>query len=329
MRVLLTGSSGWLGRFLAPELRRNGHHVIGLDVAPGAETNVIASVANRGDVEQVFADQGIEAVVHAGALHKPDIVRFPAKCFVDVNVSGTLALLETAVAAGHDRFVFTSTTSVMITQEIRDENPSAAIWLDEEFGPLAPRNIYGVTKLAAEHLCRMHFLTHGLKCVVLRIGRFFPEDDDMITEISGENLKANEFLFRRLTVQDAARAHVAALESAPTLGFGIFVISAPTPFARRDVAELSTDASAVVARIYPNVRDLYRWKRWSLPRTISRVYDASLAKRQMGFVCQTDFAAILAALERDTELPFVHDPAFVSPVAGACAIPAASTSSML
>ena len=114
MRVLLTGSAGWLGRFLAPLLRSACHAVTGLDVAPGADTQVLGSVADRALVDRVFAEHGIEAVIHGGALHKPDIVRYPARAFVDVNVTGTLNLLEAAVAAKHDRFVFTSTTSLMI-----------------------------------------------------------------------------------------------------------------------------------------------------------------------------------------------------------------------
>ena len=192
MQVLLTGSSGWLGRFLAPALCAAGHRVIGLDVEPGADTHVIGSVADKAVVQRLFADHTIDAVVHSGALHKPDIVRVPARHFVDANVTGTLNLLEAAVAAGNDRFVFTSTTSLMISQAIHDEAGSAAIWLNEDSGPLAPRNIYGVTKLAAEGLCRLHFLHHGLNCVVLRTGRFFPEDDDTHRELSGPNQKTND-----------------------------------------------------------------------------------------------------------------------------------------
>src|SRR5215467_8521513 len=234
MRVLLTGSSGWLGRFLAPRLRASGHVAIGLDVAPGADTQVVGSVADKAMVEHTFSDHGIEAVVHAGALHKPDIARYSATAFIEANVTGTLNLLEAAVAAGHDRFIFTSTTSLMISQDIRQETGSAALWLDETLGPLAPRNIYGVTKLAAEGLCRIHFLEYGLNCVVLRTGRFFPEEDDAQRELSGPNLKANEFLNRRLTVEDAADAHVVALDRASTLGFEIFLLSAPTPFVRSE-----------------------------------------------------------------------------------------------
>ena len=111
MRVLLTGSTGWLGRHLAPLAEARGHQVIGLDVVAGPHTQVVGSVADAELVERVFDEHDVEAVIHGGALHKPDIVRYPKSSFVDVNVRGTLHLLEAAVRAGHDRFVFTSTTS--------------------------------------------------------------------------------------------------------------------------------------------------------------------------------------------------------------------------
>src|SRR4051812_16421046 len=120
MRILLTGSSGWLGRYLAPRLREVGHQVTGLDVAAGKDTDLVGTVADRALVDQVFAEHGIEAVIHGGALHKPDIVRYPNQAFVDVNVTGTLNLLEAAIAAGASRFVFTSTTSLMISTAIRE-----------------------------------------------------------------------------------------------------------------------------------------------------------------------------------------------------------------
>ena len=314
MRILLTGSSGWLGRFLAPRLRSAGHVVIGLDVAPGADTRIRGSVADRALVERAFGENGVEAVVHAAALHKPDIARFPARAFIDVNVTGTLNLLAEAAKARNDRFVFTSTTSLMVSQAVRQEAGAAAIWLDEDFGPLAPRNIYGVTKLAAEGLCRLYAREHVLNCVVLRTGRFFPEEDDTLRELSGPNLKANEFLNRRLTVEDAAQAHVAALERAPEIGFGLFLVSAPTPFMRSDAEALKRDAAAVVSRYFPDARDLYAACNWRLPTSIGRVYDATRAETALGLRCKTDFGAVLEALRTRSELPFAHDPGYISPV---------------
>ena len=314
MRVLLTGSSGWLGRYLAPRLRAAGHAVTGLDIVAGAETAVLGTVADRALVERTIGEHGIEAIVHGGALHKPDIARYPAQAFVDTNVTGTLNLFEAATRAGHDRFVFTSTTSLMISQEIRDEAGDAAVWLDEHSGPLAPRNIYGVTKLAAEGLCRIQAKEHGLACVILRTSRFFPEEDDTHRALEGANMKANELLNRRAAVEDMARAHVLALERAPALGFETLVVSAPTPFVRADAPALKRDARAVIARCFPDAAELYARRGWQLPESIARVYDASRAVSALGFRASVDFASVLAALREGRDVPLAHDAGYTSPL---------------
>jgi nucleoside-diphosphate-sugar epimerase len=316
LRVLLTGSSGWLGRFLAPRLRDQGHEVVGLDIAPGADTRILGSVADRRLVDRVFAEHDVEAVVHAGALHKPDIARYSGQAFIDVNVSGTLNLLEAASAAGNDRFVFTSTTSLMVSRAVRAGKAGGArraAWMDEDFGPIEPRNIYGATKLAAEHLCRLRHREAGLAVVILRTGRYFPEEDDTHRHLSGPNIKANEFLNRRLTVEDAAEAHLVAFARATEIGFGLFVVSAPPPFVPDEAEALIDDATAVVARHFPEAAELYARAGWTLPAHIDRVYDPSRAEAQLGFRCRTDFAAVLSALERQEDLPFAHDPDYVSP----------------
>ena len=314
MKVLLTGSSGWLGRFLAPALRHASHEVVGLDVVPAPDTAIVGSVANRALIDRIFAEHCPEAVIHAAALHKPDIVRYPAQAFIDVNVTGTLNLLEAAVAHGASRFVFTSTTSLMISQAIRDGAGDAAAWIDETLAPLEPRNIYGVTKLAAEQLCRLCYQDHGLPVVILRTARFFPEDDDTHRALSGENMKANELLHRRLTVDDAVAAHLAALDRAPALGFDTFILSAPPPFGREDAAALKNDAATLIAERLPGAVALYDKRGWTLPATIDRVYDPSHAEARLGFRCRTDFAAMLDALREGDDLPFAHDPEYTSPI---------------
>lgn len=313
MKILLTGSSGWLGRHLAPLLVARGDEVVGIDIAPGAHTSIIGSVADRVLVDRLFDAHRFDAVVHAGALHKPDIARYPTQAFIDVNVTGTLGLLEGAVRTGVGRFVFTSTTSLMISADIREGKGDVAAWLDETMTSFRPRNIYGATKLAAEQLCRLFHDDHGLPVLVLRTGRFFPEEDDTHRVLSGENMKANELLHRRLTVEDAAAAHVAALGRAADIGFGTYILSAPTPFARADVADLKRKAPEVIGRLYPDAAELYGRAGWTLPATIDRVYDASLAERELGFRCATDFGSVLAALRAGDVVPVAHDADYLSP----------------
>jgi UDP-glucose 4-epimerase len=303
VNILVTGSSGWLGQTLVPRLVRDGHRVVGLDPDAAPTTSIVGSVVDRALVRRIIRDEGIEAILHAAARHKPHIETHDNSEFVAVNVQGTLNLLEEAVAPGSkvDRLVFTSTTSLMISQKIRDGRAGGAreaVWIDETMAPLQPRNIYGVTKLAAEELCRLFNHLHKLPVVVLRTARFFPEEDDMAHAIvqGAENTKANEFLFRRLSVEDAAEAHVAALARAPEIGFDTFIISSMTPFSHRDCAALIDDAPSVVARYFPDYLALYARRGWTMFQSIDRVYDAGKAARQLGFVCNTGFEQILAGL---------------------------------
>jgi nucleoside-diphosphate-sugar epimerase len=303
LNILVTGSSGWLGQTLVPRLRRDGHRAVGLDPEAGATTEIVGSVVDRALVRRIIRAHGIEAIVHAAARHKPHIETHDNSEFVAVNVQGTLNLLEEAVAEGSkvDRFVFTSTTSLMISQTIRDGRAGGAkqaMWIDETLSPLEPRNIYGVTKRAAEELCRLFHHLHRLPILILRTARFFPEEDDMAHAIvqSGENTKANEFLFRRLTVEDTAEAHVVALDRAKALGFDTFIISAMTPFSPADCRELLADAPSVVARYFPDYREKYAKRGWTMFDSIDRVYDAGKAAKKLGFVCKTGFREVLDGL---------------------------------
>ncbi len=142
---------------------------------PGRIRGWSAQLPTDALIDRTMGDHGIEAIIHGGALHKPDIVRYPRQAFVDVNVSGTLNLIEAAVAAGNDRFLFTSTTSLMVRADVREgAGEAGAWWMDEDFGPIEPRNIYGITKLAAEQACRLVHREHGINVAILRTGRFFP-----------------------------------------------------------------------------------------------------------------------------------------------------------
>jgi nucleoside-diphosphate-sugar epimerase len=295
VRVLVTGSSGHLGEALVRTLRERGEDVVGLDVLASPSTDVVASVTDRAAVRSAMA--GADAVLHAATLHKPHVGSHPRQEFVDTNVTGTLVLLEEAVGAGVGAFVATSTTSAF-GRALTPGDGAPAAWITEDVVP-RPRNIYGVTKVAAEALCELIARDHDLPCVVLRTSRFFPEADDSELVRSGyadANAKVNELLYRRIDLEDVVGAHLAALERAAALGFGRYVVSATTPFGPDDLEELHRDAPAVVRRLFPGYAEVYEFLGWRMFPRIDRVYVNDRARAELGWTPRYDFRHVLELL---------------------------------
>jgi nucleoside-diphosphate-sugar epimerase len=243
--------------------------------------------------------KGVETVFHTATLHKPHVVTHSLQQFVDTNITGTLNLLQEAVAAGVQRFVFTSTTSVFGDALVPPPGAPAA-WVTEAVRPV-PKNIYGVTKAAAEDLCQLFNRNYGLACIVLRTSRFFPEPDDhkgMRDAYADENLKANEFLFRRVELEDAVSAHLAAAARAGDIGFGTYIISATTLFSTSDLAALRTDAAAVVERLLPAYAGEYARRGWRMHSDIDRVYVNEKARNELGWQPRYDFKYIVERLQQ-------------------------------
>lgn len=292
MAVLVTGSAGHLGEGLMRVLSGRGEAVRGLDIKSSDFTSDAGSIVDREFVRNCM--QGVSCVLHAATLHKPHVATHDRRAFVDANIIGTLNLLEEAVAAGVKTFVFTSTTSVFGDALVPPEGEPAA-WITEDVTPV-PKNIYGVTKLAAENLCALFHRLHGLSCIVLRTSRFFPEEDDdreKRTAFDAVNTKANELTFRRVDIEDAVSAHLLARQKAREIGFGSYIISATTPFLPEDLAELRRDAPAVLARRVPEAQAFYAGRGWRMFPSVDRVYVNALARRELGWRPVHDLAAAL------------------------------------
>jgi UDP-glucose 4-epimerase len=291
----VTGSAGHLGEALVRVLTAEGHDVVGLDLLASPHTGVVGSIVDRACVRRCVA--GVDGVVHAATLHKPHVGSHHRRDFVDTNITGTLNLLEEAVAAGVGRFVFTSTTSTF-GRALTPAAGAPASWITEDVAPV-PRNVYGATKTAAEDLCELVWRDHGLPCVILRTSRFFPEGDDrdeVRERYPDLNLKVNELLYRRVDIEDAVSAHLLALDRAPEIGFGRYILSATTPFAREDAAELRTDAPAVVRRLFSDYEATYRELGWTMFESLDRVYVNARARRELGWSPRYDFRHALDRL---------------------------------
>ncbi|MDF2692271.1 MAG: UDP-glucose 4-epimerase, partial [Labilithrix sp.] len=103
MTILVTGSAGHLGEAILRSLRGSEQRAIGIDVNASAFTDRVGSITDRDFVREHM--RGVRTVLHTATLHKPHVATHSHQAFVDTNITGTLVLLEEAVAAGVESFI--------------------------------------------------------------------------------------------------------------------------------------------------------------------------------------------------------------------------------
>jgi UDP-glucose 4-epimerase len=282
-KVLVTGSSGHLGEALCRTLHAQSSalslqcQVVSLDILPSEFTTHVGSILDREVVKEVL--QGVDVVFHTATLHKPHIVSHTNQDFVDINVTGTLNLLEESLISGVKAFIFTSSTTVF-GDAMKSANP---VWVTENLNPI-PKNIYGVTKLAAENLCELFHRNHGLSCLVLRTSRFFLELDDdpkMLDMFTDKNIKCQEYLYRRVDIQDAVDAHLLAALKCKEIGFDKYIISASTKFSIGDAESLQNNADEVLLQHCPDYLAIYQKLGWKMFTRFDRGMLSGRANRKI------------------------------------------------
>jgi len=300
MKFLVTGSAGHLGEALVRTLQDLDHQVVGLDILESPFTTHVGSISERSIATRCM--DGVQVVFHTATLHKPHVSTHRRQEFVDTNITGTLNLLEAAVFAGVKSFIYTSTTSVFGDALVPPPEAPAA-WITEDVVPI-PKNIYGVTKAAAEDLCQLFHRNQGLASLVLRTSRFFPEEDDnreARDAFSDVNLKANEYVYRRVDIEDVVSAHMLAAVRAPDLGFRKYIVSASTPFHRGDLERLRGDAPGVMRERVPGYETTYNQLGWKMFPGVDRVYVNERARNELGWVPQYDFNSIISSLNANAD----------------------------
>jgi nucleoside-diphosphate-sugar epimerase len=278
-RALVTGSSGLLGSAIAGLLAQHGWSVAGVDRIPGPFTTIVADITTRGLFQSVLP--GVDAVIHTASRHVPDLGRATEQNFLSVNVIATAQLLDAAIRNGVRTVVYSSTTSVYGRAMVHADR---AVFVDETLQPV-PRDIYDVTKLAAERLCR-EAAASNRHVTCLRVSRFFHEPP--FTRLVHR-------LHRGVDVADAAEAHRLALMRSGR-SFETFNVSAQTPFTEPEAELLARQADRVIARHFPDAPALLSRLGWSLPARIDRVYVIEKAARELGYRPRRNFRELLNEL---------------------------------
>ena len=274
MRVLITGAAGLIGSGIAARLAAD-HDVIGLDLVAARHVQLVADCHNVAEWRHRVGP--VDAIVHTAALHVPHVGLRSEQDFRRTNVDATSRLLDFALDSAASHFVLTSTTSLY--GQALEPNP-AAVWVDEDLEP-QPRDIYDETKLEAER--RVASAGSSISVTSLRMSRCFPEP---------EAAMAWYRLHRGIDRRDVAEAHSLALHR--TGPPATFVVSSSTPFDREDLVELPGNPSAVIEHRCPGLVERMTARGWPEPPPIGRVYDCSLAARELGFVPRHGIESCLA-----------------------------------
>ena len=264
MQVLVTGAAGFIGSHVCERLLRDGHRVVGLDhfnafYDPAQKERNIAEIARVGgdrftlarvDLRDLAALReamvGVDAVVHLAAMAgvQPSI-REPL-VYADINVRGTLHVLEAIREAGIKRLVFASSSSVY-------GNAQRVPFTEDEpvDRPISP---YAATKKAGELLCHTWHHLHGISVICLRfftvygprqrpdlaISKFIRMiDNGEPIVLFGDGSSSRDYTYVLDTVEGIARA----LTRTAQPGYDIYNIGNSAPIA---LIELVTRIEAAV-----------------------------------------------------------------------------------
>ena len=287
--VLVTGSSGYLGSALVDYLETMGIPTVGVDLV---ESDTTSSTACVSDWERMSkACNGCESVIHTASLHAPHMRFYEDSVFERVNIEGTRVVLQLAeeyhMKGG---VVYSSTTSLMNTDDVRERARKEVVVLraSEDYGQ--PRNIYGVTKRAAEKLCEE---ASKVNVAILRCSRFFLEDKiepSIDSEMEGGNVSANEMLRgTRIALEDLIHAHLVALAKLYKPGsvcgrvlVGPLLLSSISPL----LSSMEYVAAAKKSVMY---QDLH----WRIPAmNTGRLYDSRPCWKCLDIVPEWDFECL-------------------------------------
>jgi nucleoside-diphosphate-sugar epimerase len=298
-----------LGSAVVETLREHKVQTIGIDLVNAATTDFVGCVSDV-DFLRGAIKGGCKSIIHTAALHAPNLDFYYDDEYERVNVEGTKNILMISKNYEIKAVVFSSTTSLMITDDVkkREKDTTNVVVLKDSVDYGTPRNIYGTTKKIAEKMCMN---TKEVNIAILRCSRFFVEDvfdtgakpSERKVHKSNGNTKANEMLCgTRASLEDTVLAHLVALDrlkkekevSGENNKIGPLIISSISPL-------LSNSFDVSIA----STSHLYKTLGWSLPVHISRIYDSSNSWKVLEISPQWSFKRLVREYEEGKHIEVI------------------------
>lgn len=289
MKVLVTGSSGNLGRMMVEEFKKS-YKVVGFDVKEpigpiGKSVRFIkGDLRKLGDVEN--ATKEINVIIHLAAIpFEPK----DQKLLFDTNIMGTFNVLESAVRNNVKRVIFISTSLVVghgytTINSSQEEKPMDIQYLpfDEEY-PCQPNDMYGFSKYIGEQMCKIYTKKYGISTICLRLGAiaFSPENHRKFFEQKESWYK---YLYRNLWVYEDARDVIQACKLSieiENIEHEVFNISAEDHIGQEDTLSL-------IKKYYPTVKNI-KTKGGFLLEERKTFFDIGKAQRVLGYTPHYSF----------------------------------------
>lgn len=242
MKLVITGGSGKLARYLLPELAHE-HELLIYDKQPPDQSNfpyMRGEITDRNKLSKAF--RGADVVIHLAAL-RSRFNHLPLKV-METNVLGSFCVLEEARSEGVKKLVFSSSDAVIGIAQSRTEISPEYLPVDEKH-PLKPQDPYGISKMVGEELCRCYANAYGINIIVLRFSNILCPGDEQIYLADAKDPSARrKSLWAWVHVEDAVHAIINALVT-EVKGFEVFHIAAD------DICLLDSDVSNLLTAYFP------------------------------------------------------------------------------
>jgi UDP-glucose 4-epimerase len=274
-KILLTGGGGLVGRSLACILRKS-YDVTHLEMADPGDGLPFIKGDLLNSLEVATACQGMDAVIHVAALHGQAWAKAGDDMGFEVNVTGTKNILEGAARAGAKRVVFTSS----LWAAGHDNPTHAAPPLDETLRR-EPAELYGLTKILGEQMCRYATDKYGLSTIVLRPG--------WIRTAAAGDTRNLEFLTVGVDLRDVTQAYVLALQAPESIKHDVFIVTAESPLCRVNLDLFRRDPAAALDAVVPGAGALVRSGSLALDANVEW-FSVEKAKRLLGYRPAINFA---------------------------------------